>query len=396
MLNDFEKQYYFKNRTPIAPLKIVAMDNCRELVEKANRHIVTLRKHYLADHSNDDPTILTREYDRDTYLVQTSCPRFGTGEAKGVIQESVRGSDLFIVTDVTNNSMTFPINGRPHYMSPDDHYQDLKRIVAAASTSARRISVIMPFLYQSRQHKRVRRESLDCAMALEELSNMGVANIVTFDAHDPCVQNAIPLHDFDNYSPDYHFLKVLIQKFGRGVMRKEDMLIVSPDEGAMKRAIYLANTIGVDIGMFYKRRDYTRVEDGVNPIVASEYLGPDPAGKVVLVLDDIISTGFNILEAARYMKAQNASKVIICCTFGLFVTGFEKYIKAHDDGVFDYMVTTNLNYRDPIVLEQPWYLEADLSGYIGKIINTMNHNIAVTTVIDHTSLLQELMIADPV
>ncbi len=396
MLNDFEKQYYFRNRTPIAPLKIVAMENCRELVEKANRHIVALRQHYLSDYLDIDPTIRTREYEKESYLIKTSCPRFGSGEAKGVIEESVRGSDLFIVSDVTNNSMSFNINGRTHYMSPDDHYQDLKRIVAAASTSARRISVIMPFLYQSRQHKRVRRESLDCAMALEELSNMGVANIVTFDAHDPCVQNAIPLHDFDNYSPDYHFLKVLIQKFGREVIHKENMLIVSPDEGAMKRAIYLANTIGVDLGMFYKRRDYTVVKDGVNPIVASEYLGPNPAGKVVLILDDIISTGFNILEASRYMKEHDASRVIICCTFGLFVTGFEKYIQAHDEGVFDYMITTNLNYRDPIVLQQPWYLEADLSGYIGKIINTMNHNIAVTSVIDHTSLLQKLMVEDPV
>ena len=210
MLNDQEKQYYFKNRTPLAPLKIVAMDNCRELVEMADRHIVALRKQYLADHLEDDPTIASREYDRDTYLIRTECPRFGSGEAKGMILESVRGSDLFIISDVTNSSMSFKINGRTHYMSPDDHYQDLKRIVATARSSAHRISVIMPFLYQSRQHKRVHRESLDCAMALEELSSMGVANIVTFDAHDPTVQNAIPLHDFDNYSPDFHFLRVLL------------------------------------------------------------------------------------------------------------------------------------------------------------------------------------------
>ena len=391
MLNDFDKKYYFKNRLPIAPLKIVAMENCRELVEEADRHIVELRKQYLADHLSDDSTIATREYERDTYLIRTSCPRFGSGEAKGMILESVRGSDLFIVCDVTNNSMSFNINGRKHYMSPDDHYQDLKRIVAAASTSAYRISVIMPFLYQSRQHKRVRRESLDCAMALEELSDMGVANIITFDAHDPCVQNAIPLHDFDSYTPDYHFMKVLMQKLGTDAIRKEDLLIISPDEGAMRRAVFLANSIGVDMGMFYKRRDYTRVEDGVNPIVASEYLGPDPAGRTVLILDDIISTGVNILEAARSMKAQKAGRVIICCTFGLFVTGFEKYIKAHEEGIFDYMVTTNLNYRDPIVLEQPWYFEADLSGYVGKIINIMNHNIAVTSVIEPSNLLKDLL-----
>lgn len=397
MLNDQEKQYFFKNRTPLAPLKIVAMDNCRELVEKADKHIVALRKQYLADHLEDDPTIAGREYDRDSYLVRTECPRFGSGEAKGMIHESVRGCDLFIVSDVTNSSMSFKINGRPHYMSPDDHYQDLKRIVATARSSAYRISVIMPFLYQSRQHKRQRRESLDCAMALEELSNMGVANIVTFDAHDPTVQNAIPLHDFDNYSPDYHFLKVLLQKLGKNNddhLSRRDFLIVSPDEGSMKRGVFLANTIGVDLGMFYKRRDYTVIENGVNPVVASEYLGPDPAGKTVLILDDIISTGFNILEAARDMRRRKAGCIIICATFGLFVTGFEKYIKAHDEGVFDYMVTTNLTYRDPLVLEQPWYFEADLSGYVGKIINTMNHNIAVSSVVSPIGLLQGLVKKD--
>ncbi len=388
---EMDKTYYFKNRTLLAPLKIIAMDNCRELVEKADRHIVTLRKQYLADHAQDDATISGREYDKDSYLVRVQCPRFSSGEAKGMILESVRGSDLFIVSDVTNNSMSFKISGRTHYMSPDDHYQDLKRIIAAASTSAHRISVIMPFLYQSRQHKRVLRESLDCALALEELSSMGVANIVTFDAHDPCVQNAIPLHDFDNYSPDYNFLHVLLSRLQNIHFSKDNMLLISPDEGAMRRAVYLANTVGLDLGMFYKRRDYTRIEDGVNPVVASEYLGPNPQGKIVLILDDIISTGFNILEAARDMKEHGAATVIICCTFGLFVAGFEKFIKAHDEGIFDYMVTTNLNYRPPIVLEQPWYLEADMSGFIGKIINTMNHNIAVSSVVDPSRMLQTVL-----
>ena len=391
MLKDYEKVYYFKNRTPLAPLRIVAMDNCRELVEKADRHIAELRHQYLADHGEDDSTIASREYDKDSYLVKVQCPRFGSGEAKGMILESVRGSDLFIISDVTNHSMRYKINGRDHLMSPDDHYQDLKRIIAAASNSAHRISVILPFLYQSRQHKRERRESLDCAMALEELSDMGVANIVTFDAHDPCVQNAIPLHDFDNYSPDYHFLRVMLQRLEDVRFRKEDMLIVSPDEGAMRRAVYLANSVGVDLGMFYKRRDYTKVENGVNPIVASEYLGPHPEGKVVIILDDMISTGVNILDAAREMRRQRASSVIICCTFGLFVDGFEKFIQAHDEGLFDYMVTTNLNYRPPVVLEQPWYLEADLSSYIGKIINTMNHNIAVSSVVNPTRMLQTIL-----
>ena len=389
-LNDLEKQYFFKNRTPLAPLRIVAMDNCRDLVEKADRHIVALRQQYLADHLHDDPGIASREYDRKSYLIRTECPRFGSGEAKGLIHDSVRGCDLFIISDVTNSSMSFKINGLTHYMSPDDHYQDLKRIVATARSSAYRISVIMPFLYQSRQHKRMRRESLDCAMALEELSSMGVANIVTFDAHDPTVQNAIPLHDFDNYSPDYQFMQTVLKILNAQNLVKDNMLIVSPDEGSMKRSVFLANSIGLDLGMFYKRRDYTVVENGVNPVVASEYLGPDPAGKIVLILDDIISTGTNILEAARAMREKKAQKIIICCTFGLFVDGFEKFMKAHEEGSFDYMITTNLNYRDPIVLQQPWYFEADLSGYIGKIINTMNHNIAVSSVVDPVPLLQEL------
>lgn len=391
MLSEHDKQYPFKNRHLLAPLKIVAMDNCRELVEKADRHIVELRKMYLAEHLEEDPTIASREYDKDTYLIKTECPRFGSGEAKGMILESVRGSDLFIISDVTNSSMSFQINGKEHFMSPDDHYQDLKRIIAAASSSAHRISVIMPFLYQSRQHKRIHRESLDCAMALEELSNMGVANIITFDAHDPTVQNAIPLHDFDNYSPDYHFMKVLMQMLGDRKIKREDLLIVSPDEGSMKRGVFLANSVGVDLGMFYKRRDYSVLEDGVNPVVASEYLGPDPANKVVLILDDIISTGINILDTAREMRRRQAAKVIICCTFGLFVTGSEKFIKAHDEGIFDYMITTNLNYRDPEILRQSWYFEADLSHYVGKIINTMNHNVAVSSVVNPLGLMQNLM-----
>ena len=391
MLNEHDKIYPFKNRNLIAPLKIVAMENCRELVEKAERHIVELRHQYLADHREDDPTIESREYDKESYLINTECPRFSSGEAKGMILDSVRGSDLFIVSDVTNNSMSFKINGREHFMSPDDHYQDLKRIIAAASSSAHRISVIMPFLYQSRQHKRLHRESLDCAMALEELSEMGVANIITFDAHDPTVQNAIPLHDFDNYSPDYHFVKVLFQMLGEQHIDRQDLLIVSPDEGSMKRGVFFANCVGVDLGMFYKRRNYRVLEDGVNPVVASEYLGPDPKDKVVIILDDIISTGVNIMDTAREMRNRQASKIIICCTFGLFVSGFDKFIQAHDEGIFDYMITTNLNYRPPVVREQPWYFEADLSGYIGKIINTMNHNVAVSSVVNPLGLLQKLM-----
>ncbi len=386
-----KETFFFKNRPLVAPLKIIAMDNCAELVKKADQHIVSLRKDYLVDNAADDPTVLTREYDKESYLTKIKCPRFGSGEGKGTIEESVRGCDVFIISDVTNNSMSFPMYGKPHYYSPDDHYQDLKRIVAACMSSAERVSVIMPFLYESRQHKRTNRESLDCAMALEELSDMGVSNIITFDAHDPRVQNAIPLHDFDNYSPVYQMLKALERKFGGFHYTKDDMIIISPDEGAMSRAVYLANILGVNMGMFYKRRDYTKVVNGKNPIVAHEYLGPDVEGKTVMILDDMISTGESMLDTARDLKGRKAKDVIICCTFGLFTNGFAKFDEAYEKGWFNYIVTTNLNYRNPEIFEKPWYIEADLSMYIGKIINTMNHNVAVTTVITPTERIQKLM-----
>ncbi|MBQ4425650.1 MAG: ribose-phosphate pyrophosphokinase [Lachnospiraceae bacterium] len=391
MENLRKDEFYFKHRAPIAPLKIIAMDNCRPLVEAAEQYIIQLRKEYLAKYADLDPTVLTREYDRERYLAEVECPRFGSGEAKGNIKESVRGCDLFIVSDVTNNSMTFKINGRTHYMSPDDHYQDLKRIVAAAMSSAHRISVIMPFLYQSRQHKRVNRESLDCAIALQELSDMGVANIVTFDAHDPCVQNAIPLHDFDSYSPVFHFMRSIRDKFGLDFLDRSKLVIVSPDEGAMSRAVYLANNMGVEMGMFYKRRDYTRIENGVNPVVSQEYIGTDVEGKTVIIMDDIISTGVSILDTAREMHRRKAAHIVICCTFGLFVRGFANFDNAYEEGIFDYIITTNLTYRSEEMLAKPWYVGVDMSQYIGKIIDTMNHNIAVTSVISPTSRLLELV-----
>lgn len=382
---------FFKNRAPIAPLKIIAMENCRELLEEVNGMIVEMRQDYLAQFG-DDPHIKEREYDLKNYLVDADCPRFGSGEAKGVIKETVRGTDLFIISDVTNNNMSFKINGRTHYMSPDDHFADLKRIVAAAMTSAYRVSVIMPFLYSSRQHKRENRSSLDCAVALNELKNMGVANIITFDAHDARVQNAIPMHDFDNYSPIYQMMKALEKKFGGFHISKDEQVIISPDEGAMGRAIFLANNTGVGMGMFYNRKDYTSVnENGEHPTVAHEYLGPDVEGKTVMIVDDIISTGTRLMEAARDLKAMKAKRVIMCCTFPMFNEGYERFDKAYDAGWFDYLCTTNLINRDAELLEKPWYIEADLAKYIALIINTMNHNVAVTTVITPTSKLQEFV-----
>ncbi len=385
------QDYFFWNRAPIAPLKILAMDNCKELGAMADAHVVAIRKENLEDYREKDLTILTRNYDKNTYLTQAACPRFGSGEAKGVLKESVRGCDLFILTDVTNHSQSFQMYGQPHYMSPDDHYQDLKRVVAAAMSSAYRVNVIMPFLYESRQHKRLNRESLDCAMALEELSDMGVANIITFDAHDPRVQNAIPLHDFDSYSPVYHFMKVLNEKYPDFSFDKDELMIISPDEGAMSRAVYLANNLGVNMGMFYKRRDYSRIVNGKNPIVAHEFLGADVEGKTVIVIDDIISSGESMLDTTRALKERNAGHIIICCTFGLFTDGLARFDEAYKNGWFDCVVTTNLNYRIPELLSRPWYLEADMSKYVAKIINTMNHNVAVSSVLTPTQKIQTLL-----
>ena len=388
-----ESTFYFKNRQPIAPLKIIAMENCRPLIEKVDKTIVDMRRGYLNKYSTIDPTVTSRGYDTPSYLAEASCPRFGSGEAKGVIHSSVRGSDLFIISDVTNNSMSFKISGQTHYYSPDDHFQDLKRIIAAAMTSAHRVSVIMPFLYMSRQHKRENRESLDCAVALNELKDLGVANIITFDAHDPRVMNAIPTHDLDDYSPIYQLLKALERKFGGFKTDKDELVVIAPHEGAMSRGIFLANNIGVGMGMFYKRKDYTvTLPDGRHPTVELEYLGPDVENKTVLILDDLISTGTSMLEAAASLKERKVKKVIMAVTFPLFTEGLEEFDKAYEDGVFDYLVSTNLIYHTPQLNERPWFIEADLSVYLSKIIDTMNHNVAVTTVISPTAKLQELIL----
>ena len=385
------QEFVFRNRSPIAPLKILAMDNCKKLGEMADRHVVEIRKENLLQYGDSDSSLAGRGYENSGYLMKASCPRFGSGEGKGVLNESVRGCDLFILTDVTNHSISFPLYGHDHFMSPDDHYQDLKRVVSAAMSSAYRVNVIMPFLYESRQHKRVNRESLDCAMALEELSDMGVSNIITFDAHDPRVQNAIPLHDFDNYSPVYHFMKALEKQYEGFPFNKDNLIIISPDEGAMHRAVYLANNLGVDMGMFYKRRDYSRVVNGRNPIVAHEYLGNDVEGKTVIVIDDIIASGESMVDTVRMLKERRARSIVICATFGLFTEGLGKFDAAYEKGYFDYLVTTNLNYRIPELLERSWYLEADMSKYIAYIIDTMNHNVAVSSVLTPTAKLQSLM-----
>ena len=384
-------QYVFNDRLPIAPLKMAALESCRPLAEMVNSHIVNFRRNDSEELKRRQQDLQYRGYDVDSYLLDCVCPRFGTGEAKGVINESVRGTDIFVMVDVTNYSLTYKISGYVNHMSPDDHYQDLKRIIGACASTAHRINVIMPFLYESRQHKRTNRESLDCAMALEELIHMGVHNIITFDAHDPRVQNAIPLSGLDNFMPTYQFVKAIFQHDQSIRIDKDHLMVISPDEGAMNRAVYLANNLGVDMGMFYKRRDYSRVINGRNPIVAHEFLGSSVEGKTVLVIDDMISSGESMLDTARELKERKAGKVIVCCTFGLFTNGLDKFDEYYEKGYIDSVVTTNLNYRPQELLEKEWYVEADMSKYIAAIINSLNHDASIGNVISPTEKIQKLI-----
>ncbi len=384
------KDYTFQNTIPLAPLKIIAMPNCADFGRTVDRYIVGFRREDEEVRSQRQSNLDFLGYDCDSYLVQAVCPRFGSGEAKGVITESVRGSDLYILTDVMNYHMTFPLYGREHHMSPDDHFQDLKRIVSIAVSSAHRVNVIIPFLYESRQHKRKDRESLDCALSLEELAHMGVSNIITFDAHDARVQNAIPLHDFDSFPAVYQFMKALLGHDRNIPIDKDSLMIISPDEGSMGRSVYLANNLGVDLGMFYRRRDYSRMEHGVNPVVSHEFLGPDVEGKTVIIVDDMISTGEQMLVVARELQKRHAKRIIMYCTFGLFTSGLDQFDRFYAEGSFDYVITTNLTYRDPELLKRPWYLEADMTKYVATIINTLNHDVSLTGVMSHTEKLQKL------
>ena len=315
-------------------------------------------------------------------LINAEVPRFGSGEAKGVIRQSVRGADLYLLVDVCNYSMTYNLCGYTNHMSPDDHFQDLKRIIAAVGGKARRINVIMPFLYESRQHKRTGRESLDCALALNELVRMGVDNIITFDAHDPRVQNAIPLKGFETVQPVYQFIKGLFRAVPDLYPNKDTIMVISPDEGGMGRAIYMANVLGTDMGMFYKRRDYATIINGTNPIVAHEFLGSDVKGKDMIVIDDMISSGGSVLEVAAELKKRKANRVFICSTFGLFTNGMEKFDKAYEAGMFDFILTTNLVYQTPELLQKPYYINCDLSKYIAYIIDTLNHDASISSLLN--------------
>ena len=373
---------------PVAPLKIAALVSCIDLGKKVNDYIVTFRQDSLKKYL-DSPLFST--YKQDNYLIDCQCPRFGSGEAKGILGSSIRGKDLFVMVDVCNHSLTYTVNGHLNHMSPDDHYQDLKRVISAANGKAHRVNVIMPFLYESRQHKRTKRESLDCAFALQELVDMGVSNIITFDAHDPRVQNSIPLHGFDNFNPPYQFMKALLRAEPNLKVDKEHLMIVSPDEGAMHRAVYFSNVLGVNMGMFYKRRDYSTIVNGKNPIVAHEFLGDDMHGKNVIVIDDMISSGESMLDVAKKMKDRGADRVFVCTTFGLFTDGFEKFDEFYANGYIDRVITTNLTYLPAEAYEKPYFVVADMSKFIALIIDSFNHDITMSSVLNPTDKSHRLL-----
>ncbi len=373
---------------PVGPLGLIVMDSCSSLGKKVNDYLVTWRRERENEHKT---TIQFNGYQRDSYLINAKAPRFGSGEGKGVINESVRGDDLYIMVDVCNYSLTYSLSGYVNHMSPDDHFQDLKRIIAAVGGKARRINVIMPFLYESRQHKRTARESLDCAMALQELTRMGVENILTFDAHDPRVQNAIPLKGFENVPCIYQFMKALLRAEPNLSLDSDHMMIISPDEGGMGRAVTFANYLGMDVGMFYKRRDYTRIVDGKNPIVAHEFLGSNVEGKNVLIVDDMISSGDSMMDVARELKRRKAAKVFIASTFGLFTNGLAKFDAAYDQGIIDRVLTTNLVYQTPELLSRPYYVNVDLSKYIALLIDNLNHNSSLQDLLIPTDRINRLL-----
>ena len=373
---------------PDGALGLIPLKSCEELGAKVDQYLVGWREKREHAHKNE---AAFKGYHRDSYIISTSVPRFGTGEAKGVIKESVRGYDLYLMVDVTNYSLTYSVSGHENHMSPDDHYADLKRIIAAVGGKARRITAIIPFLYESRQHKRTARESLDCALALQELTAMGVDNIITFDAHDPRVQNAIPLKGFETVQPAYQFIKGILKNCDDLKLDNDHLMIISPDEGGTNRAVYLANVLGVDMGMFHKRRDYSKIVDGRNPIVAHEFLGTSVEGKDVIIIDDMISSGESMIDVATELKKRKANRIFVVSTFGLFTNGLERFDKAVEDGTIYKVVTTNLTYQTPELLSRPYYINCDMSKYIAYIIDTLNHDSSISDLLNPYDRIQKLV-----
>ena len=378
----------FIESIPVGPLAIVALPGSKALGDKVDAYISGWRSERLE--AKESP-ITFKGYVKDSYLLNVSVPRFGTGEAKCALKDTVRGCDLYIIDDVTNHSIEYTVCGQKNHMSPDDHYADIKRVIAAASGKARKITVIMPFLYESRQHRRSSRESMDCAVMLQELVNMGVDNIITFDAHDPRVNNAIPISGFESVMPTYQFIKNLLRNVPDIKLDSDHLMMISPDEGAMGRVVYYANVLGVNMGMFYKRRDYTKVVDGRNPIVAHEYLGDSVEGKDVLIIDDMISSGDSIIEVATELKRRKAKRIFAAATFGLFTNGMEKFDKAYEEGIIDGILTTNLIYQTPNLLSKPYYINCDMSKYIALIIDTLNHDGSLSEILSPNERIQNVL-----
>ena len=373
---------------PVGPLGLIPLKSCEDLGKKVDAWLVEWRKERESEHKT---TIAFAGYQKDSYIIGAKTPRFGSGEAKGELTESVRGDDLYIMVDVCNYNMTYTMNGLKNHMSPDDHYQDLKRVIAAVGGKGRRINVIMQFPYESRKHKRTGRESLDCAMALRELVDMGVENIITFDAHDPRVQNAIPLKGFETVQPIYQFIKYLLKNEKELEIDSDHMMVISPDEGGMGRAVFFANVLGLDLGMFYKRRDYTKIINGRNPIVAHEFLGASVEGKDVIIVDDMISSGESMLDTAKELKRMKARKVFICTTFGLFTGGLKKFDEYYENGIIDRVLTTNLVYQTPELLSKPYYINVDMSKYIALIIDNLNHDASLSDLLNPTGRINRLL-----
>ena len=373
------ENYSYESILPIAPLKVVALEGCHDMAQRVDQYLVEFREKGNQDFQN---TPNFHGYHEDSYLLKSACPRFGTGEAKGILYESVRGADLFILADVTNYSLTYNVCGHENHMSPDDHYQDIKRIISAANGKARRINVVMPFLYESRQHKRTQRESLDCAFALQELIDMGVSNIITFDAHDARVQNAIPLHGFDNVQPTYQMIKALIRNVPDLTLNADHVTIVSPDEGGMSRCMYFSSVLKLDLGMFYKRRNYAVIVDGRNPIEAHEYLGKPVDGKDVIIVDDMISSGDSIIDIAEKLKIRGAKRIFAFASFGLFCNGLKKFDEAYSAGTLNKVFTTNLIYRPQELLDRPWYCEVNMCKYVALLVDSLHKDETISKLLD--------------
>lgn len=375
------------NTIPVGRLGLVPVEGCMPLMEKVDKILIERRK----ERMEQGEALSVSGYERDSYIIEAKTPRFGSGEGKGVLTQSVRGDDLYIVVDVCNYSLTYSLCGKVNHMSPDDHFSNLKRVIAAVGGKARRITVIMPFLYESRQHRRSGRESMDCALALQELVAMGVDNILTFDAHDPRIQNAIPLNGFENVQCSLQFIQALMGAEPDMQIDSDHMMIISPDEGAMGRAVYYANNMGLDVGMFYKRRDYTKVVNGCNPIVAHEFLGTSVEGKDVLIIDDMISSGESMLDVAKELKRRKARKVYVCATFGLFTNGMAKFDAYYEEGLIDRVLTTNLIYQKEELLSRPYYVSVDISRYLALIIDTLNHDISIHDLLHPEQRIQQVL-----